>query len=107
MKIQVSRVLDEGLREHAAYDPSALDMDRGDIRLTEPFEVDAFATKTEGDLVVTVEVDASVEAEWNRWYDAVHVPDVLACPGVVSGRRYLASGDISESDPRGRTVAGR
>jgi hypothetical protein len=49
-------------------------------------------------LVVTAEVDASVEADWNRWYDTVHVPDVLACPGVLGGRRYVTSGAISESD---------
>jgi hypothetical protein len=49
-------------------------------------------------LIVTAEVDASVEAEWNRWYDQVHLPDALACPGVLSGRRYLTSGEISESD---------
>jgi hypothetical protein len=49
-------------------------------------------------LVVTAEVDAEVEAEWNRWYDAVHVPDVLACPGVRAGRRYVSSGPVSESD---------
>jgi hypothetical protein len=49
-------------------------------------------------LVVTAEVDAEVEADWNRWYDDVHLPDALACPGVLSGRRYLSSGDISESD---------
>ena len=49
-------------------------------------------------LVVTAEVDAEVEADWNRWYDEVHLPDALACPGVLSGRRYLSSGEISESD---------
>jgi len=48
-------------------------------------------------LVVTAEVDPEVEAEWNRWYDAVHVPDVLACPGVRGGRRYVSAGEISES----------
>ena len=53
-------------------------------------------------LIVTAEVDAEVEAEWNRWYDEVHLPDALACPGVLRGRRYAAVGDISESD-RGRS----
>ena len=53
-------------------------------------------------LIVTAEVDAAVEAEWNRWYDTVHVPDVLRCPGVRRGRRYVATGDISEST-RGKT----
>lgn len=48
-------------------------------------------------LIVTVEVDPAVEAEWNRWYDAVHLPDALRCPGVRRGRRYVSSGPISES----------
>jgi hypothetical protein len=51
-------------------------------------------------LVVTVEVDAAVEADWNRWYDEVHLPDALRCPGVLRGRRYVAAGEIVE------TVAG-
>ena len=49
-------------------------------------------------LIVTAEVDGAVEADWNRWYDEVHLPDALACPGVRAGRRYVSSGDISESD---------
>ena len=48
-------------------------------------------------LVVTVEVDAAVEAEWNKWYDTVHLPDALGCPGVLRGRRYVSSGELSES----------
>ena len=48
-------------------------------------------------LIVTAEVDAAVEAEWNRWYDTVHLPDALKCPGVQRGRRYVATGEISES----------
>ena len=49
-------------------------------------------------LIVTAEVDAAVEEEWGRWYDDVHLPDALACPGVLRGRRYVSSGDISESE---------
>jgi hypothetical protein len=49
-------------------------------------------------LIVAAEVDASVEADGNRWYDEVHLPDALACPGVRAGRRYVSSGEISESD---------
>ena len=49
-------------------------------------------------LIVTAEVDASVEAEWNRWYDDVHLPDALACPGVLSGRRYCTVGQVSTSE---------
>ena len=49
-------------------------------------------------LIVTAEVDPAVEAEWNRWYDTVHLPDALRCPGVRRGRRYVSSGQISESN---------
>ena len=49
-------------------------------------------------MIVTAEVDDSVEADWNRWYDDVHLPDALACPGVLAGRRYVTSGEVSESD---------
>jgi hypothetical protein len=49
-------------------------------------------------LIVTAEVDAEVEAEWSRWYDEVHLPDALACPGVLLGRRYCTVGEVSESD---------
>jgi hypothetical protein len=28
------------------------------------------------------------EAIFNEWYDATHVPDVLAVPGVVAAQRY-------------------
>ena len=53
-------------------------------------------------LIVTVEVDPAVEAEWNRWYDTVHLPDALRCPGVRRGRRYVSTGEISETT-NGRT----
>ena len=57
-------------------------------------------------LIVTAEVDASVEADWNRWYDDVHLPDALACPGVRAGRRYVSSGEISERDRHTERAAG-
>ena len=44
MKIDVNRVPEEGLRDQATYDPTTMDMDRSDIRLIEPFEVDVFVT---------------------------------------------------------------
>ncbi|MDX1373937.1 MAG: DUF4286 family protein [Burkholderiales bacterium] len=48
-------------------------------------------------LIVTAEVDPEVEADWNRWYDEVHLPAALACPGVLRGRRYLSAGAIVET----------
>jgi len=49
-------------------------------------------------LVVTAEIDREVEAEWNKWYDDVHLPEALACPGVIRGTRYLAARDASLTD---------
>jgi uncharacterized protein len=56
MKIHVNRVPEEGLRDHAVYDPAELDMGRFDIRLADPFEVDAFITKVDQELVVNVDI---------------------------------------------------
>jgi hypothetical protein len=33
---------------------------------------------------------AGREKEYNEWYDLQHMPDVLAVPGFVSARRYVA-----------------
>ena len=52
-------------------------------------------------LIVTAEVDSAVEAEWNRWYDEVHLPDALKCPGFKRGQRYVSVGEITE------TIAGK
>lgn len=41
-------------------------------------------------LIVNVTVDAAVEADWNRWYDDEHLPEIVDCPGFRSGQRYLA-----------------
>lgn len=47
-------------------------------------------------LIVRAEVPGDIEAAWNRWYDTVHLPEILACPGFRSGRRYATSGLSSE-----------
>jgi hypothetical protein len=58
--------------------------------------------------IVTVEVDAAIEADWNRWYDEVHLPDALACPGVLRGRRYRSAGDGTEiARGEGRSLSQR
>lgn len=48
-------------------------------------------------LIVTIEVNPAVEAEWNRWYDEVHLPDALKCPGVKRGQRYVSVGEITDT----------
>ena len=56
MRIDINRVPEEGLREHATYDPSTLDMEREDIHLREPLEVDAMITKARKELMVKVDI---------------------------------------------------
>jgi hypothetical protein len=58
-------------------------------------------------LIVTAEVDPEVEAEWNRWYDSVHLPDALRCPGVRRGQRYVSNGQIAESVDGKRELLGK
>lgn len=39
--------------------------------------------------IVRVDIAPEVEEAFNRWYDTVHVPALLRCPGWLSARRYV------------------
>ncbi|MDB5363688.1 MAG: hypothetical protein JWO51_4985 [Rhodospirillales bacterium] len=39
--------------------------------------------------VVRVDVDPAVEGSFNEWYDQVHIPALLGCPGWLSAHRYV------------------
>lgn len=41
-------------------------------------------------LIVTATIDSSVEKEWNAWYNDVHLPEIVDCPGFKSAQRYVA-----------------
>lgn len=41
-------------------------------------------------LMVLARVQPEVEADWNQWYDTVHVPEILACPGLHRCVRHVA-----------------
>src|SRR5947208_1893739 len=46
------------------------------------------------------------EAEFNDWYDNVHLPDLVAIPGVTAATRYeFAPTDPSAPQPPGRYLA--
>jgi len=40
--------------------------------------------------IVKATITPEKEAEFNRWYHEVHIPDVLKYPGCLSARRYRA-----------------
>jgi antibiotic biosynthesis monooxygenase (ABM) superfamily enzyme len=43
---------------------------------------------------VRVNIAPEKEQAFNEWYNNVHVPEILACPGFLSGRRFRRiSGD--------------
>lgn len=44
-------------------------------------------------LVVAVAVDPAVEDAWNRWYNEVHLPEIVACPGFRTAARYVSESD--------------
>jgi hypothetical protein len=46
-------------------------------------------------LVVETTVDASRDAEFNDWYDHVHLPDLKNVPGVLAARRYSTDGTLT------------
>ena len=37
---------------------------------------------------VRVDIDLESESEFNEWYNNVHIPAIVNCPGFISGRRY-------------------
>ena len=43
-------------------------------------------------LVWSNPASAEREAEYNKWYDSVHVPDVLKLDGINAATRYKVSG---------------
>jgi len=46
--------------------------------------------------VVTVDLEPGYAAPFNRWYNDVHVPEILDCPGWLANRRY----ECLDGEPR-------
>lgn len=40
--------------------------------------------------IVDAAVDPAVEADWNKWYNEVHLPEITACPGFRQSARYVS-----------------
>jgi hypothetical protein len=47
-------------------------------------------------LVASMNVDPAAEAEFNEWYNAEHLPQLGAVPGVLAARRFRATDTASE-----------
>jgi hypothetical protein len=46
--------------------------------------------------VVSVDIGDDHAEEFSRWYNEVHFPEILACPGWLGGRRY----ECVDGEPR-------
>lgn len=59
-------------------------------------------------LIVFTQPAAGQEAEYNRWYDEVHLGDVLEVDGFVAAQRFALAdaqiGDVADKTP-GRYLA--
>ncbi len=51
-------------------------------------------------LVVLSNATAGKEAEFNEWYNKVHVPDVLRVPGFIAAQRFKLDGPQLNDAPR-------
>ncbi|MEW6991635.1 DUF4286 family protein [Colwelliaceae bacterium 6441] len=49
-------------------------------------------------MIVNVDIEPAIETEWDHWYDTVHLPEIVECPGFVKATRYKAP----EVDENGR-----
>jgi uncharacterized protein len=61
MKIHVSRVPFEGLREEARYDPCEMELDRFDVHPANPVALSCFVTKADRELVVQATLQYRLE----------------------------------------------
>ena len=59
-------------------------------------------------LVVELTVDADKEAEFNDWYDNLHLPALKGVPGVRAARRYATEATMTlDRDNVGQQAARR
>lgn len=56
-------------------------------------------------LVMSACTDPAREAEFNKWYDEIHIPDVTATPHIYAGQRYKLAGSPSKTEPDARYLA--
>lgn len=82
MKIYVSSIPEEGLKQHATYDPSGMDMDREDIHLTQPFEAHTAITLADRELVVQVDIRVPLRLTCARCLE--EFSSIITTDGVFS-----------------------
>ena len=66
MKIYIDQISDAGLELTESCPPTTLDLDRSDIKVTEPIKVSAQITKGINNISVNLKIDAALHLTCNR-----------------------------------------
>ena len=90
MKIYVNRVPEKGLTKRATYHGAELDMERFDIRLPEPIEVEAAITLVDKELVVQADIRCALAMTCARCLEEFRVE--------VAPRRAVFSYSVQPTD---------
>lgn len=74
MKIRLDQIPDSGLNLIESYEPVSLDLDREDIKLTEPITVSAQITKGINNISVELKINATLHLNCSRCLDKISIP---------------------------------
>src|ERR1700712_1467232 len=48
-----------------------------------------------GMIIAALDTQPDAIESWNRWYDLDHLPPNVGLPGIMSGRRYVATPELN------------
>ena len=77
MKVYIDQIPESGLVLTESCDPSTLDLNRGDIRFTDPINISAQITKGINCLCVDLKIDATTHLDCSRCLEEFTAPKSL------------------------------
>ena len=77
MKIYIDQIPESGLALTESCDPSALDLNRADVRFTDPINISAQITKGINCLCVDLKIDATIHLDCSRCLEEFTAPKSL------------------------------
>ena len=77
MKVYIDQIPESGLVLTESCDPSVLDLNRGDIRFTDPINISAQITKGINCLCVDLKIDATIHLDCSRCLEEFTAPKSL------------------------------
>ncbi len=74
MKIYIDQIHESGLTLTKQYSPESLDLDRGDIKFTEPIDVSAFVFKGSHNLAIDAKIQGVMRLSCDRCLEDFTLP---------------------------------